>query len=69
MSLVQSIYDIIQLLKKYGTFIYTGNRRGDLELIQLELEELFEAGFIQINEYQTAKLLIRKEINLLRKKD
>ncbi len=32
-----SIYDIQQLLKKFGTIIYTGDRIADLQLMQDEL--------------------------------
>jgi len=58
-----TIYDVQQILKKFGIYIYTGDRVGDLELMLFEISELFEAGFIDSNEYQMAILLLRKEIN------
>ncbi len=67
MNLMESIYDIQQLLKKYGTFIYTGNRIGDLEIMAMELDELYKLQFIRNDDYLQAKLLLRKEIEALRK--
>ncbi|WP_163970002.1 YqgQ family protein [Oceanobacillus halotolerans] len=58
---MESIYDIQQLLKRFGTFIYTGNRLGDIELMESELNELKKMAFIQPGDYQKAILLLRKE--------
>lgn len=57
---MKTIYDVQQLLRKFGTFIYTGDRIGDLELMELEINELYQLKFIQIEEFQVAKLLLRK---------
>lgn len=58
---LKTIYDVQQLLRKFGTFIYTGDRFGDLELMEMEINELHKLEFIRIEEYQLAKLLLRKE--------
>ncbi|MGJ9456967.1 YqgQ family protein [Oceanobacillus sp. CF4.6] len=60
---MNSIYDIQQLLKRYGTFIYTGDRVGDLNLMEMEIDELYQMKFIKIQEYQMAKLLLLREKN------
>ncbi|MEH7459462.1 YqgQ family protein [Bacillus sp. JJ1127] len=57
-----SIYDIQQLLKKFGTIIYTGDRIADLQLIQDELRELNQSQLIDPKDYQTALFLIKQEI-------
>jgi uncharacterized protein YqgQ len=62
---MKTIYDIQQLLKKYGTFIYTGDRIGDLNLMEMEIDELYQMKFIEITDYQMAKLLLRREKNIL----
>ncbi len=36
---MKSVYDIQQLLKKFGTIIYVGDRLGDLELMEMEIKE------------------------------
>lgn len=66
---MESVYDVQQLLKKFGTYIYTGDRLGDLELMNIEINDLFKSGMIQMNEYQKAKLILKKEILLQFKKD
>lgn len=62
-----SIYDIQQLLKKFGTIIYTGDRIADLQLMQDELRELNQSQLIDSQDYQTALFLlkqgIQKELN------
>lgn len=60
---MKTIYDVQQILKRFGIYIYTGDRIGDLELMSFEISELFQAGFIGKNEYQMAILLLRREIN------
>nr|EEK65909.1 hypothetical protein bcere0006_40230 [Bacillus wiedmannii] len=53
-----SIYDIQQLLKKFGTIIYTGDRIADLQLMQDELRELNQSQLIDPQDYQTALFFI-----------
>ncbi|WIY60288.1 YqgQ family protein [Bacillus arachidis] len=57
-----SIYDIQQLLKKFGTIIYTGDRIADLQLMQDELRELDQSQLIEPKDYQTALFLLKQEI-------
>ncbi|WP_164216112.1 YqgQ family protein [Virgibacillus sp. YIM 98842] len=62
---MKSVYEIQNLLMKFGSVIYTGNRIGDLELMESELEELFHYQMINSEEYTQAKLLLKKEITRL----
>lgn len=57
-----SIYDIQQLLKKFSTIIYTGDRIADLQLMQDELRELNQSQLIDPQDYQTALFLLKQEI-------
>lgn len=59
---LQTIYDVRQLLKRFGTIIYVGDRLGDLQLMEAELKELYGTRLIDIKDYQMAMLLIRQEI-------
>jgi uncharacterized protein YqgQ len=59
------MYDIQQLLKRFGTIIYTGNQIADLELIQEEVREFYNQKLIDVNEYKTAILIIRAAHNKL----
>ncbi len=58
---MKSMIDIYNLLKQFGIYIYTGDRIGDLELIEDEVKELYKTRLIESKDYQTAILLIRQE--------
>ncbi|OEH92898.1 YqgQ family protein [Bacillus solimangrovi] len=58
---METIYDIQQLLKKFGTFIYVGDRLADLELMEQEIRELNKSQLIDPKDYQMAILLLRHE--------
>ncbi len=58
---MKSMIDIYTLLKQFGIYIYTGDRLGDLELIEDEVKELYKTRLIESKDYQTAMLLIRQE--------
>ncbi|QHS22757.1 YqgQ family protein [Virgibacillus sp. MSP4-1] len=64
---MNSIYDVRQLLKRFGTIIYIGDRLADLELMEEEIKELYQAKCITIKEYQMAVLLLRQEMAELKK--
>jgi uncharacterized protein YqgQ len=64
---MKTIYDVQQLLKRYGTFVYTGDRLGDLELMDMELTELHKWDFISVEDSTMAKLLLRSEISKVEK--
>lgn len=66
---MKTMYDVQQLLKRFGTFIYTGDRVGDLELMELEINELYHYQFIDVTEYNMCKLMIRKEMRRLLKEN
>ncbi len=57
--------DVYDLLKQFGTFIYTGDRIGDLELIEDEIKELYRSRMIEQAQYQSAILIIRHEVSKL----
>lgn len=64
---MKTIYDIQQLLKKFGIFIYVGDRIADLELMEEEIKQLFQANLIETKDYQMAVLLLRQEIQKLKR--
>jgi uncharacterized protein YqgQ len=61
---MKTIYDIQQFLKKFGTIIYVGDRAADLELMEAELKELYDSQLIETRDYQTARLMLRHEIQI-----
>lgn len=65
-QLMKSIYDVQQMLKRFGVFVYTGNRLSDLQLMELELKELFDYALITKNDYMLARLILEKEIKQMK---
>lgn len=62
---MNSLFDVLELLKRYGTYIYTGDQRTDLDLMEDELKELYSMEFITPKEYATARLIITQRRNKL----
>lgn len=58
---MESMLDIIAVLKQYGIYIYTKDRIGDLHLMEDEIKELYKAKFIETKDYQMAMLILRQE--------
>ncbi|TSB46708.1 YqgQ family protein [Alkalicoccobacillus porphyridii] len=56
-------YDLLQQIRKYGSFIYTGNKELDLALIQEEVKALKTNGLLSSKEYRQAMAIILKEKN------
>ncbi|HSP21225.1 MAG TPA: YqgQ family protein [Planococcus sp. (in: firmicutes)] len=55
---MKTLFDVMQLLKRYGTIIYTGDYQADLELMEEEIKELYRLQFITPKEYATALLIL-----------
>ena len=53
------------LLKRFGTFVYSRDRIGDLILMESELEDLYKMNFIPQQTYIAGKLVLQKERNIL----
>lgn len=58
---MRTMYDLQQLLKRFGIFIYTGYRRSDLDLMETEIRELYTLGLLSVEEFHSAILILRKE--------
>jgi len=66
---MKTIYDIQQFLKQFGTLIYIGDRIADLELMESEIKDLYQAQLMEPKEYATALLILRHEIQFLKEKE
>lgn len=58
---MKNLYDVMQLLKRYGTIIYTADFNADLELMEDEVKELYRMQFISAKEYASAILILRQK--------
>ncbi|HLR08028.1 MAG TPA: YqgQ family protein [Bacillota bacterium] len=65
---METIYDIQQLLKNYGTILYTGNRLADIHLMESDIQELYQYQFISKEDYMKAIVILKHEAARLDKK-
>ncbi|KNH23878.1 MAG: YqgQ family protein [Priestia megaterium] len=65
---MNTLYDVQQLLKSFGIFIYVGDRIADLELMEAEVKELYQSSLIDVRDYQMAILLLRRELKQQKEK-
>ena len=57
----RTLYDVQQLLKEFNVFVYVGKRLHDIELMAIELDNLYQSGVIDRQVYMKAKIVLRKE--------
>lgn len=57
---METVYDVMQLLKRFGTFVYTGDRKADLILMEMEVRQLYDNGLITQQQYVQSRLILRK---------
>ncbi|HLQ39811.1 MAG TPA: YqgQ family protein [Tetragenococcus sp.] len=58
---MKSLYDVQQLLKRFGIYVYVGKRIYDIELMSIELKNIFEAHLIDKETYLTARSILLRE--------
>lgn len=61
---MQTLYDVQQLLKKFGIFVYVGNRLYDIELMSLEFKKLYDNHLIDDHIFHKGILVLRREHRL-----
>lgn len=60
---MHSVYDVMQLLKRFGIYVYTKDRLADLEMMEDEIKELHKMQMIEAKDFQMAVLLLKQEQN------
>lgn len=58
---MKTLYDVQQLLKHYGIYIYIGKRKWDIEMMGIELDSLYRADILDLKTYQQAKQVLVSE--------
>ncbi|HEN9868666.1 TPA: YqgQ family protein [Streptococcus agalactiae] len=58
------LFDVQNLLKKFGIYIYIGKRLYDIEVMKIELQRLYDNGLISRDDYLKAELILRREHRL-----
>lgn len=64
---LKDFWDVIRLMRSFGAYIYTGDRKADIILMQAELKDLYDDGLLLKEDYVTATLIIRNELSALTK--
>ena len=57
---MESLYDVQQLFKRFGIFVYVGSRIYDIELMTIELRNLYESRLIDHHTYMTAWRILKR---------
>lgn len=57
----RTLYDVQQLLKKFGTFVHVGKRIWDIELMSIELRHLYDNEVIDKKTFINASLVLKAE--------
>lgn len=58
------LFDVHNLLKKFGIYVYIGKRLYDIEVMKIELQRLYDNGLISRDDYLKAELILRREHRL-----
>lgn len=58
---MKSLYDVQQLLEKFGVIVHLGNRLWDIELLSVELQNLKDSNLIDPDEYRSARLILKQQ--------
>ncbi|WP_278915397.1 YqgQ family protein [Ligilactobacillus agilis] len=66
---MKNLYDVQQLLKKFGIYVYVGKRMWDIELMALELDHLRQAQVIDEPTFVQAKLVLTREHRIEEKRE
>ncbi|GAA0296153.1 uncharacterized protein YqgQ [Gracilibacillus halotolerans] len=65
---MKTVYDVRQLLKKFGTIIYIGDRIADLELMEEELIELYKQKLLTNQTFLQARHILNNEMRYIQSK-
>lgn len=56
---MKTVYDVRKLLRDFGIFVYTGDRKGDLLMLEMEIIELYHSKFIDGETMKRAVMILR----------
>lgn len=59
-----SVYDVQQLLKQFGIFVYVGERLWDLEIMMDELKKIYHNHLIDQTVFLSAMGVLKREHQL-----
>lgn len=66
---MKTLYDVQQLLKRFGIYVYLGKRLYDIEMMKIELASLYDNGLLDKQDYLVAEMILRREHRLEMEKE
>jgi uncharacterized protein YqgQ len=58
---MKTLYDVQQLFKQFGIYIYVGARIYDIELMMIELKNIYDGHLIDRDTYLSARSVLQRE--------
>ncbi|AKP66738.1 YqgQ family protein [Companilactobacillus ginsenosidimutans] len=65
----RTLYDVQQLLKKFGTYVHLGKRIWDIELMSIELKNIYNNEMIDKQTFIKAQMILKSEHRKEEKKE
>ena len=65
---MKTLYDVQQLLMRFGNYVYFGDREVELEFMADELKEMYTSGIIDRTEWSNAMTILQMELAKLNRK-
>ncbi|WP_159559778.1 YqgQ family protein [Streptococcus halichoeri] len=66
---MKTLFDVQQLLKRFGIYVYLGKRFYDIEMMKIELQRLYDNNLIDKDDYLRAELILRREHRIEREQE
>lgn len=58
-------FGVLQLLKRFGVYVYIGNKKDDIAMAESEVRDLYDNGLLLKEDYLKALLILRQEASKL----
>lgn len=58
---IHTLYDVQQVLEKFGIFVHVGKRIWDIELMAIELDKLNDQKVLDKSTYLSCKMVLSRE--------
>ncbi len=58
---MKDFFGVLQLLKRFGIYVYTGDRKADIAMMQSEVKDIYDSGLLMKEDYLKAVLILRSE--------
>jgi uncharacterized protein YqgQ len=65
---MKTVYDVQALLRRFGVYVYFGDRKAELEFMLGELKELYAVEMMAREDFLTATMIVKKELSFISKK-